>query len=80
MVRALIIRSRVLAIVTRHLLAGLPSPEYFPFTSVSADVLLGDALSLTTQRSRRRGLQVGRYTVDAALVDSFHISNDAATR
>ncbi len=28
------------------LLAGMPSPEYFPFTSISADVLPADAFSL----------------------------------
>lgn len=39
------------AIVTRHPLTGLPSPEYFPFTSVSADVLPPDAFPLTTQRT-----------------------------
>ncbi|KAI0278621.1 pyridoxal phosphate-dependent transferase [Russula aff. rugulosa BPL654] len=30
---------------------GLPSPEYFPFTSVSADVLPTDAFPLVTQRT-----------------------------
>ena len=47
---AFIIRSCVL-FVTRHLLAGLPSPEYFPFTSVSAEVLPVDAFPLTPQRA-----------------------------
>jgi aromatic amino acid aminotransferase I / 2-aminoadipate transaminase len=33
-----------------HLLAGVPSPDYFPFTSVSADVLLADAFQVDAPR------------------------------
>jgi aromatic amino acid aminotransferase I len=33
--------------LTASLLAGLPSPEYFPFTSISADILPTDAFPLS---------------------------------
>ena len=35
----------------QHLFAGLPSPDYFPFTSVSADILSPNAFPVTTQRT-----------------------------
>jgi aromatic amino acid aminotransferase I len=47
-----VVRSSVCLAFTwpSYIIAGLPSPDYFPFTSVSADVLPTDAFPLDASR------------------------------